>query len=145
MCQTASVPPSAPWQPLEVLGLALIAVTAIVAIDQLESLHWYHYPGEQPLIEITLAEGETVGAYLPDEDMCLEYGPADTICTVFGSLQKDLPCQRQFWGQALPSCRPGHPHPALIRAAGSAVELYCPADQESLRLLVTLPEAQSPV
>jgi len=57
MCETSTVPPSAPWQPLEVLSLALIAVTAILPVDQLESLHWYHYPGEQPRIEITLAEG----------------------------------------------------------------------------------------
>ncbi|HEX4728584.1 MAG TPA: hypothetical protein VH298_12350 [Jatrophihabitans sp.] len=139
------MPSSATWQPLDVLGLALIAVPAILPIDQLESLHWYHYPGEQPLIEITLAEGETVAAYLPDQDICLEYGPGDAICTIFDSLQQDLPQQRQFWGQATPGCRPGHPHPALIRASGGAVELYCPTDQQRLRVLGPLPEAQSPV
>ena len=74
MCEAADMPSSATWQPLEVLGLALIAVTAIVPIDQLESVHWYHHPGEQPLIEVTLSEGETVGAYLPDESMCLDFG-----------------------------------------------------------------------
>jgi hypothetical protein len=139
MCETASVPPSATWQPLEVLGLALIAVTAILPIDQLESVHWYHHPGEQPLIEITLSEGETVGAYLPDVDMCLDYGPGDAVCTVFDSLQRDLPHQRQLWGQALPACRSGHPHPALIRQLDGAVQLYCPADRETLRVLVVLP------
>jgi hypothetical protein len=145
MCETAKMPSSATWQPLEVLSLALTAVTAIVPMDQLESLHWYHHPGEQPLIEITLSEGETVGAYLPDQDIFLRYGPADTICTIFDSLQQDLPYQQQFWGQALPNCRPEHPHPALIRERGSVVELYCPADQDCLRVLVRLPEAQSPV
>jgi len=139
------MPSSATWQPLDVLGLALTAVTAVLPIDQLESVHWYHHPGEQPWIEITLSEGETVGAYLPDQDKIREYGPEDTVCTIFESLQQDLPHQRQFWGEAMPGCRPGHPHPALIRAVGSTVELYCPADQECLRVVVALAEAQSPV
>jgi len=142
MCKTAGMPSSATWQPFDVLGLALTAVRAIVPVDQLESLHWYHHPGEQPLIEITLSEGETVGAYLPDEAMCLAYGPGDTICTIFDSLQQDLPQQRQFWGQPMPGCRTGHPHPALIRDQAGTVELYCPADQHTLRRQATV---QSPV
>ena len=142
MCETADMPSSATWQPFDVLRLALTAVNAIVPIDQLESLHWYHHPGEQPLIEITLSEGESVSAYLPDEDMCLEYGPGDAICTIFDSLQQDLPHKQQFWGQAMPGCRADHPHPALIRHQDGTVELYCPADQNTLRRLATV---QSPV
>jgi hypothetical protein len=139
------MPTSATWQPLDVLGLALTAVTAIVPIDQLESVHWYHHPGEQALIEITLSDGETVGAYLPDQDMCLDFGIGYVVCSVFDSLQQDLPYIRQLWGQALPGCRPGHPHPALVRQQDGTVQLYCPTDRQPLRTLVTLPEAQSPV
>lgn len=135
------MPPSAPWQPLEVFGFVLPAVAAIVPANQMESVHWYHCPGGQPQIEVTLSDGETVGAYIPDEDMCLDYGIGYGICSVFDSLQQDLPHIRQLWGQALPACRPGHPHPALIRERDGAVQLYCPADRECLRVLVVLPSA----
>jgi hypothetical protein len=139
MCETASVPSSAPWQPLEVLGFVLTAVTAIVPIDQLESVHWYHHPGEQSLIEVTLSDGETVGAYIPGGDTGAELGIGYAICSVFDSLQQDLPYIRQLWGLALPGCRAGHPHPALIREQDGAVQLYCPSDQQTLRALVILP------
>jgi hypothetical protein len=139
MCETADMPSSASWQPFDVLRLAWTAVNALVPIDQLESLHWYHHPGEQPLIEITLSEGESVSAYLPDEDICLEYGPGDAICTIFASLQQDLPCTAPFWGQPMPPCRTGHPHAAWCRQSDNVVELYCPADQQTLRTLAILP------
>jgi hypothetical protein len=134
VCETAKVPSSATWQPLDVLGFALTAVAALVPADQLESLHWYHHAGDQPQLEVTLSEGERFGCYLPDYGSGLEQGAGYVTCWVFRSLQRVLSTTGQLWGQALPGC-PGHRHQSLIRERDGQVQLYCPATGETVRVL----------
>lgn len=138
MCETSSVPPSAHWQPLEVFGFVLNAVTALLSPDQLESVHWYHHAGDQPQLEVTLSEGETVGSYIPAEGSGLEQGIGYAVCWVFRGLQRILSTTEQLWGQALPGC-PGHRHQALIRERDGLVQLYCPATEETVRTLSVKP------
>lgn len=125
-------------------GFVLTAVAALVSPDQLESVHWYHHPGDQPQIEVTLSDGETVGSYIPADGSGLELGIGYAICWVFRGLQRRLSTTKLLWGRALPSC-PGHRHQALIRERDGLVQLYCPATDEALRTLSVPPDpAQSP-
>jgi hypothetical protein len=134
---------STPPSPLEALGYILIVVSSMLTMEQIRNLTWYVDDDSFLRVSIDLVGGGGVDTAVSLE---LEDDPlAWAMLKAFDDLQQDLPEKEQFWGQPIPPCRPGHAHGAWCRQSGNKVELYCPSDENTVRVLAILPGTQSPV